>query len=65
MSLTRGNLLQPQCQITRHALQQMMIGQDFGLIGDPVADQLHADKVTHGLLLGQGLFHCLLGTQPN
>jgi hypothetical protein len=38
-------------------LQQVAEGQDRGLIGDPIADQLDAGKAAHGGHLDQGLFH--------
>ena len=38
-------------------LQQMPEGQDRGLNGDPIADQIDARKAAHGGYLDQGLFH--------
>jgi hypothetical protein len=38
-------------------LKLMAEGEDRGLIGDPVADQLDTGKAAHGGHLDQGLFH--------
>ena len=38
-------------------LEQIAEGEDHGLIGDPIADQLGAGIPTHGGHLEQGLFH--------
>ena len=38
-------------------LQQVTKGQDRGLIGDPITDQLDAGKAEHGGHLDQGLLH--------
>jgi hypothetical protein len=38
-------------------LKEVPEGQDRGLIGNPVADQIDAGYAAHGEYLDQGLFH--------
>jgi hypothetical protein len=44
--------------LTQHVLfQQVPEGEDHGLIGDPIANQLDAGKAAHGGHLDQGFLH--------
>ena len=55
--LTQPMLLQQVTAIWPEASVAEPLGQDRGLIRDPIADQLDAGKAAHGGHLDQCLFH--------